>query len=139
MRISDTRRAQGLERTKRDKKSIATDNSFAEHLTPDKTEDSGAVSGPVAAQPLSSLLALQEVPDEDAAAGRRTVDHGRDLLDDLDTIRHGLLLGRISEQHLRRIADRLKRQIPMVHDINLRAIVADIELRVAVELAKLGI
>jgi len=139
MRISETRRAQGLERTKRGKNTAAADGAFADHLKADKTEESSAASGAVAAQPLSSLLVLQEVSDEDASAGRRALQQGRDLLDDLDAIRHGLLLGSMSKQHLRGIADRLKRQLPMVHDANLRAIVADIELRVAVELAKLGI
>ena len=137
MRISDTRRAQGLERTKRGNQPAAGDDSFADHLKTGQTEGAGAVSAPLAAQPLAGLLSLQEISDEDAAAGRRTMEYGRELLDDLDEIRHGLLLGRLSKQHLRRIADRLKHQLPMVHDATLRELIADIELRVAVELAKL--
>lgn len=111
---------------------------FSTHL------DSGAPeSAPTAAAaPMTSVAALLAVQDEgDATSGRRrrAVARGNDLLDRLDELRHALLTGNISTGRLQSLADALTRDRQTVDDPALGEVLADIELRCAVELAKRGI
>lgn len=93
-------------------------------------------SAPVAAGGIDALLALQAV--DDATTGRRkTVKRANLLLDALEEIRGDLLAGQVSEGRLNR-AIALLSQARTQTDPELEALVADIELRVRVELAKLG-
>ncbi len=85
---------------------------------------------------IDALLALQAV--DDATTGRRkAVRRANLLLDALEDIRADLLAGRVSEGRLNR-AMALLAQARTATDPGLDALVADIELRVRVELAKLG-
>lgn len=85
---------------------------------------------------IDALLALQAV--DDAATGRRkAVRRGNQLLDTLEEIRGDLLTGQVSEGRLNR-AMALLRQARTQTEAGLEAVMADIELRVRVELAKLG-
>lgn len=86
---------------------------------------------------LEGLLALQEVPDPTAERRRATV-RGEELLERLDDIRLGLLAGRLPESALRGLLTAVQRQGTNVSDPELRGILEEIELRAAVELAKLG-
>ena len=91
---------------------------------------------PVAAGGIEALLALQAV--DDATMGRRkALKRGHALLDSLEDIRADLLLGRVSEGRLNR-AMALLAQAKTQGGEALDAAVAEIELRVRVELAKLG-
>jgi hypothetical protein len=82
------------------------------------------------------LFALQEVPD--ATAGRkRALARGHRLLDRLDELRLGLLLGHIARDKLADLARLARDGGQEVDDPNLREILAEIELRAEVELAKL--
>jgi len=112
------------------------DDGFAAHLAGDegKTASVGA-AGRIA--PTNNLLALQEVADA-TQSRRRAVRRGKDLLDRLDDIRHGLLLGTIPADRLVALARTLREQRAMIDDPQLLALLDDIELRAAVELAKLG-
>jgi len=101
-------------------------------------ETSAAVSaGPTQLAPVDSLLALQEVPDP-ARGRQRHARRGSDLLDRLDEIRHGLLMGEIPLHRLKSLAISLKAEKQAIPDPRLAEIVGEIELRCAVELAKLG-
>jgi hypothetical protein len=85
---------------------------------------------------IDALLALQAV--DDATTGRRkTVKRANLLLDALEEIRADLLVGKVSEGRLNR-AMSLLAQAKIATEPGLDALVADIELRVRVELAKLG-
>lgn len=85
---------------------------------------------------IDALLALQSV--DDATTGRRkAVRRANLLLDALEEIRADLLAGRVSEGRLNR-AVALLTQAKAAIEPGLDALVADIELRVRVELAKLG-
>ena len=85
---------------------------------------------------IDALLALQAV--DDATTGRRkAVRRANLLLDALEEIKADLLAGRVGEGRLNR-AIALLQQAKTRIDPALDAIVADIELRVRVELAKLG-
>lgn len=93
-------------------------------------------SAPLSAGGIDALLALQAV--DDATTGRRkAVKRANLLLDALEEIRSDLLAGQVSEGRLNR-AIALLAQARTQTDPELEAVVADIELRVRVELAKLG-
>ena len=102
-------------------------------------------SGPVAVGTVSSatplgaidgILAVQEVPT--ATDGRsRGIKHGYSILDQLDEIRLGLLSGSLSSSRLAELGREIEDVRDSVIDPQLSAILDDIELRAAVELAKL--
>ncbi|WP_158541530.1 flagellar assembly protein FliX [Pelagibacterium lacus] len=97
---------------------------------------SHAAGASVAAAGIDALLALQAV--DDATTGRRkAVRRGNQLLDALEDMQTDLLLGRVGEGRLNR-AVALLRQAKTATEPGLDALLADIELRVRVELAKLG-
>ncbi len=95
------------------------------------------VSGGAALAPVDALLALQEVSDDPGGRnrGRR---HGEALLDHLDDLRLGLLSGRMSLGALERLSAMVTSKRDQVDDPRLTQILEEIEIRAAVELAKLG-
>ncbi len=96
----------------------------------------GAVTSTAPLSAVNSILAVQEVPT--ATDGRsRVIKRGYNILDQLDDIRLGLLSGTIPRQHLLELSQEIKETRDAVIDPRLSAILDDIELRAAVELAKL--
>ena len=93
-----------------------------------------APTPPLAA--LSGVLAVQEVEDP-RAERRRAVRHGDSLLDELRALQLGVVDGRVSEGTLRRLAGLVDGLRPAAGDARLAAVLDAIELRAAVELAKL--
>lgn len=88
---------------------------------------------------LDALLAMQSV-DPDAGGGRarqRAIKRGEDLLDLLEEIRHGLLLGHIPKDRLAHLAQVVRAKREAGTDPRINAILDEIELRAEVELAKL--
>jgi hypothetical protein len=85
---------------------------------------------------LDAILALQARPDTPEERRRRTARRGHDLLDSLDRLKVSLLMGRVSGADLKAIAGRLAQRCES-GDPRLDALLAQIELRAAVELAKL--
>ncbi len=86
---------------------------------------------------LGAILMLQSEEDP-RERRRRSAGRGRDLLDALDQLKAALLSGTVPAARLRAIADRLAAGAGSSGDPTLDAIVAGIELRAQVELAKLG-
>ncbi|MDZ3836121.1 MAG: flagellar assembly protein FliX [Rhodospirillales bacterium] len=85
----------------------------------------------------SALLLLQEAPGPEPAGGRaEAVRHGTGLLDRLDELRLALLCGAVPPARLRAIADALAARSARLGEPRLDAVIAEIELRCAVELAK---
>ena len=88
--------------------------------------------------PVDGNLAIQEVSD--ATDGRsRGIEHGHDLLDRLDELRHDMLTGMFHHDRLLALRREIKKQRVTAEDPRLMAILDDIDLRVSAELAKLGI
>ncbi len=137
MKISATNPARGSAIRRGAKTTGAGGQDFADHLEIDAT----ATTPTGQAKPITTvdaLIALQEVPD--ATVGHKSaIRRGHDLLDELDEIRHGLLLGAIPQNRLRRLADQLHLRRAATVDPGLTEIIQEIELRVAVELAKLSL
>ncbi len=96
----------------------------------------GEVSATQSVGSIDSLLALQEL-DEIGERRTKAKKRANGLLDELDNIRHGLLAGEISPAQLHLLRNRIAAERPGVDDPKLTALLDEIELRAAVELAKL--
>lgn len=88
-----------------------------------------------AATAIDSLLAVQEVPDS-TMGRRRAVKRGQDLLEQLDSLRLGLISGTIPRQRLQQLVTSLASKQASFADPGLTAVLDEIELRARVELAK---
>lgn len=100
----------------------------------------GATPGTAGAATLAGLdavLTLQTDADTPQERRRRSVRRGHDLLDGLDRLKAALLGGRVAVRDLRAIAGRLAERGTASGDPRLDGLMAEIELRAAVELAKL--
>jgi hypothetical protein len=86
---------------------------------------------------VDALLALQGEQDS-GERRRRSLRRGHDLLDALDRLKAALLSGRVPVADLRAIAARLAERAGSSGDPKLDDLLAHIELRAEVELAKLG-
>lgn len=85
---------------------------------------------------LDAVLLLQGEPDTPSERRRRSARRGHDLLDGLDRLKASLLSGRVATHELLAIAGRLSERAETTGDPRLDGLIADIELRAAVELAK---
>lgn len=117
-------------------KNTADKAAFGKALSADDVQSSSAMSGTAPLTSVNSLLALQEMPT--STQGRsKGLARATDLLEHLDVIRHGLLLGQISKKRLGDIVKALGAQREKNLDPGLVELINDIELRAKVELAKL--
>jgi class II flagellar assembly regulator FliX len=102
--------------------------------------DGDTAAAPSATPPgigaVTGLLTVQEVPDE-LGRRRRAVQRGDALLDRLDELRLGLLAGFLPRHRLEELACLAKAAEGQLDDPRLAQLLAEIDLRVAVELAKL--
>ncbi|PKU25967.1 flagellar assembly protein FliX [Telmatospirillum siberiense] len=116
--------------------------AFAEKLaeTFDAVEENLGVDAPSAVGGIDALLAAQGVGDAtDGEERRRMVRYGEDLLEKLEEIRHGLLLGAIPKEKLIALAQMVRTRRGNVADPRLSSLLDEIELRAEVELAKLSV
>ncbi len=100
----------------------------------------GAASAVQAPRPLGSvdaLLALQELPDA-ATSTRRALRHAENVLDALEDVQMGLVVGALPQAQLKRLLGLIRREQDQVPDPKLTEILKEVELRAQVELAKLG-
>jgi hypothetical protein len=105
----------------------------------DSMEEAHAVETPAGIGSVDALLIVQQV---DTATERETrkrmVRHGEELLDGLEELRHGLLMGEIPKDRMIALAQNVRNRRENCADPRLGAILDEIELRVEVELAKLA-
>ena len=120
---------------RRTTKGQATGDAFS--VAGDDLDEGQAVARPGGLAPLSPLYALQEVPDATARRGR-ALRRGHDLLDRLEELRMALLSGALSGERLQGLLQAVRAQRETVADPRLAAVLDEVELRAAVELAKLG-
>ncbi|PTM42343.1 flagellar assembly protein FliX [Bosea sp. 124] len=90
-----------------------------------------------ASGPLDTLLAVQAY-EEPHERKKRQAKRGHDLLDGLDRLKAALLSGSVRVSELERLKDMLALRRESTDDPRLDDVLAHIELRAAVELAKLG-
>jgi len=116
-----------------------TSASGAEEFKPDLGADvaqSTQIAGGNAIQGMDALLALQEV-DERAERRSKAARHGHSMLDSLEAVRADLLAGVVSEARLEALASQVADRKSSGDD-RIDSVLDEIELRVKVELAKLG-
>jgi hypothetical protein len=86
---------------------------------------------------LDGMIALQAAGDA-LERRKKAVRRGKGLLDTLDQLKISILSGRIAPMQLENLKSQLKSHSDGVEDPGLADVLAHIELRAAVELAKLG-
>lgn len=94
-------------------------------------------AGVSASGPLDTLLAVQAY-EEPQERKKRQAKRGYDLLDGLDRLKAALLSGSVQVSELERLKTMLALRRETTDDPRLDDVLAHIELRAAVELAKLG-
>jgi hypothetical protein len=134
MRVESNRPLKPAAVRRGDRTRDAGGTSFAEALAEGETIVPATSAAPAAG--VNSLLALQEVEDP-AARRRRAAQRGDRLLDRLDEIRRGLLAGSLPRAALTQLRQEMKDTRAATLDPRLDEVLAEIELRAAVELAKL--
>lgn len=102
-------------------------------------EDVHAAEAPAAIGAVDALLVAQAVGDStDREARQRHIRHAEDILDMLEDLRHGLLLGTVPESKLVKLAEMVHARKEACADPRLAALLDEIELRAEVEIAKLS-
>ncbi|MBB4210425.1 class II flagellar assembly regulator [Rhodothalassium salexigens DSM 2132] len=142
MRVDGPGRTNAPQTTKKTGKSKGSGAARFEP-TLDETADTAATeakapasaAAPVAAT--GSLLALQEAPDPAEEGRAKGMMRARSLLDQLEEVRRGLLLGAIPQNRLEALARMARQNREAFTDPRLNALLDEIELRAEVELAKL--
>lgn len=99
-------------------------------------EETAGASDVSATAAVGNMLALQEISEEDVQR-RKLVQRGSNMLDTLDNLRRQILTGSIPPHTLRELSRQLSVERQSVSDPGLLSLIDDIELRAAVELAKL--
>ncbi len=113
----------------------ARKGTFAESLSEEVAAPSGhaPVSG---VSPVEALLSIQEVPDSTSQRSRGLV-RGTLILDELEELRHGLVLGTLTRAQIDRLKSLVEQERAKVDDPGLAEVLNEVEIRAAVELAKL--
>ncbi|MEN3383785.1 MAG: hypothetical protein V7608_3829 [Hyphomicrobiales bacterium] len=101
------------------------------------TRSAAPASGTRTIGGLDALLALQAV-EEPGEKRRRAVKRGRNALDALDALKLGLLSGTLDTAALARLKTVASGLSEATGDPGLDTVMAEIDLRVEVELAKIG-
>lgn len=110
-------------------------SGFADNLQVSDAPSVASVSATPMLSGIEGLYALQDVGpslNDDRAAAR-----GDEILDRLQELQRGLLLGRIGRDQLTQLAQLSGTGAAQAADPKLRAVLMDIDLRAKVELAKL--
>jgi hypothetical protein len=99
--------------------------------------ENARMGGVSAAMPMDALVALQANEDS-TERKKRQVRRGHDLLDGLDRLKAALLGGIVPASQLADLKRQLEQRRENTDDPRLEDLLGHIELRVAVEIAKLG-
>jgi hypothetical protein len=125
----------------------AAGGNFAAAL--DSVAGADEASGPEGSEPVSGimgvggLLAAQSVNDDAGAAPdyrerQRRAQRGTEMLDRLEDVRRGLLMGAVPKDKLAELARMMREKRERGADPVVSRLLDEIELRAEVELAKLG-
>ena len=109
--------------------------SFSEFLTESEAVDAATSSTPVSNVNLYVALQAAEAATENENR-RQALEWGGDLLAELEDLRLGLLMGDYTKNQLENLARRLRDKRVTVREPALVALLDEVELRAAVELAK---
>jgi hypothetical protein len=120
--------------------SASGSGGFAKALSDTQPAHSPQMPVSVGFTDMTTVLALQEAPDASSRsrARKRAQQRGGMMLDQLEEIRMGLLLGSVPMAKLEQLAQLVRAKREQIDDPKLLEILDEIELRAAVELAKLS-
>ena len=121
--------------TRRTGQAPGGDSRFAEALSQDTATT--AANAPKAVATVDNLFMLQEVAEDLTGRRRAAVKRGDNMLDRLDDIRIALLTGSLPRGQLESLRRMAKERGDILNDPQLQSVLDEIDLRVAVELAKL--
>ncbi|HIJ39369.1 MAG TPA: flagellar assembly protein FliX [Rhodospirillaceae bacterium] len=141
MKVTGVGPGQKTDRTKRTEKTSGATSGFRDALVEptDSVDDARGVDGLSSLAGVDTLLTLQSVGGEtEREARRRQIRRGEEILDQLEELRHGILLGSLSQGVLEALANKVRTSREECVDPRLGAILDEIELRAEVELAKLS-
>ncbi len=139
MKIEGTASARAAVARSVSRASAAADTGFASQIAravQGSPPRAASAAGPLAS--VSSLIAIQAAEELDAAAERRrrAIRRGEKLIAGLELLHRALLEGGPSRRTLEELRGRLESRAEEVDDPALADLLREIELRVAVELAK---
>ena len=139
MKVKETGSAKAPNKIKKVRKNKLGEGSFSDSLKEvGNSPAEGGISQISGVAGVEGILAAQS--SDVAADSRRHIQrlmaYGDDLLDRLEDIRLGILLGHFSKDKLTELAQRLRQKREQSSDRVLGDILAEIELRAEVEIAK---
>ena len=137
IKVNDINKAGDLGASSKAKKASGGD-SFSLYLKETMKPSSSPVGGSAGISVSDAIFAAQMVNGEEEREKRRhMLRRGDTLLEKLEEIRDGLLLGYISKDKLIEISRYVRETKINTADEKLAELIGEIELRVEVELAKL--
>ena len=138
MKVNSSRPLQGASSAKR-KDSASSASGFAPEASSSSSSavSSSALSGASAIGSVDALLALQGTGDA-LSAKRQATERAFSLLDILDDLKLALLDGVLPRETLVKLMETLQTRRDATHDPRLEAALDEVEIRAAVELAKLS-
>ena len=140
MKISGLNPFQTSQVSKKKRKQTGSTSGFSSLLDAagdaGEAADSAAVSEAAPASSISSMLSIQEVSEEQVNR-QRAIRQGRMSIEALEELRDQLLMGEIPTSTLHRLESMVQMQRQETSDPRLNEILDEIELRTAVELAKI--
>lgn len=135
MKITYTPPVKATDKTrKKSGSSSASDVDFEGFLS--GTDEANATSSTQATSGVNTFLFMQEVSDEEVAR-QRAMQHGKQVIQGLEQLHRDLLMGAVPLSTLTRLQTTIDRQRETFTDPRLKQLLDEIELRAAVELAKL--
>lgn len=138
MKISEFGPIKSADSVKKRTKTSST-SSFSDFLATASADDAAPaaqLSDVASAASIDNMLALQEVSEEEGKR-KKLQQQGNTMLESLERLRRQLLTGEIPVHTIHDLSRQLSVQRETVSDPALISIIDDIELRVAVEMAKL--
>lgn len=140
MKINAPQSTSKVNKNSKTKKSGSSSGaSFSSMVQNSDTSETSQSSGASGAQAVAGVFAVQDIASSTDAPKKQAVKRANDILEDLEEIRMGILSGTLSTKTLTNLSERLKQQQEGLNDPDLKEIVAEIELRALIELAKRGV
>lgn len=140
MKIEGPNKTTGPKGTSKADAKKTGDNSFGAMVSDaEESAASGPVSRPSPINSLDILLSLQAADGTSEEASKRARKRANDLLDHLDKVKMGLLLGEVPTGTLRQLSQTIAQHREHIMDPKLAEILDEIDMRAQIELAKLGL
>lgn len=119
-------------------KGISSGENFADYLKSGNINNKTEINTSSSITTTGAIFAAQMIDDEEEKQiKKKLIKKANTLLDNLEEIRQEIIFGAVSKEKLIEISRLVKQRNVDTSDEKLKEILAEIELRVEVELAKL--